>query len=123
MPKIKRLNSWEVAAAVLLIEGEMHIDRLTDRVVECGISTLGLRGDTPRQSLCPQLIKRPQLFIRGRYLGYYDVRKTAPEFSEPRFMEAQRRYLDWKQQRRKQDAEERARNERLRTILDRIPRA
>jgi hypothetical protein len=116
----KRLDSWEVAAAILLVEGEMHIDRLTERVVDCGISTLGLRGHTPRQSLCPQLTKRPEVFRRqGR--GYYKVLQCA-EVGAARIMAAKQRYLEWSDQRIKREACNREQLARMHAVLDRTRR-
>lgn len=40
----KLFHVWEVAAAVLLEDGELHITTLTERIYESGLTTLGLKS-------------------------------------------------------------------------------
>jgi hypothetical protein len=111
----KRLHSWEAAAAILQIEGRLHINRLSELVVDSAITTLGLRGDTPVQSLGPQLRNRSDIFHWDE--GMYDVWETAPELASPRIAEAQVRYLDFKREQESLRARDRALHEQLQKLM------
>jgi len=70
--KGKRHPSWAVAAAFLLIEGvRMHYQSLTRLVVGTGLTTLGVRGRTPSQTMKTKLIEMSDIFDGGEGNGYY----------------------------------------------------
>lgn len=70
--KGKRHSSWAVAAAFLLMEGtRMHYQSLTRLVVGTGLTTLGVRGRTPSQTMKTKLIEMSDIFDGGEGNGYY----------------------------------------------------
>lgn len=89
----QRFAAWQVAAAVLVLEGEMHIETLTRKVIESELSTVGMRGNrnTPRQSICPQLLKRSDVFGPGTWRGWYRVPQPDEVRKDPRVASVIRR--------------------------------
>jgi hypothetical protein len=71
----KLFDVWQVAEAILYSEGELHIDELTERIHTCGLTTLGLKGLTPRQTVCPVLLKHREVFVQNGS-GYYKLRTS-----------------------------------------------
>jgi hypothetical protein len=71
----KRFHVWQVAAAILSLKDELHIDVLTQMILDSGLTTLGLKGGTPRQTVCPVLLKRNDVFVQNGN-GYYKIRNS-----------------------------------------------
>jgi hypothetical protein len=67
---VQTFDAWVMAAAILVTERELHYRILADRVVDTGLSTLGLKGSTPPQTLGVILRQHNHIFIsygRGCY--------------------------------------------------------
>jgi hypothetical protein len=69
-----KLNTKAVAAAILLHEDcALHVVTLTSLVLESKLTTLGLRGPTPRNSLSSILNKESSYFSPSWLRAYYEI--------------------------------------------------
>jgi hypothetical protein len=50
---MRRIDIWKVAYAVLKCHGRMHIDDLTIEIELSDLTTLGMKGRTPKQTVNP----------------------------------------------------------------------
>ena len=93
----KKIHSWAVAAAILLKDDDfMHYEEFAKEVIDTGLTTLGLKGGTPWQTLGVTLRtttkKGRAVFVeQGDAPGVYGL--SDPEFvrSLPDVQEATRR--------------------------------
>lgn len=64
----KKHDIWAVAAAYLLLDdngsGPFHYTTIADWIEASGLTTLGLKGDTPRQTVRAILGKHSDVFAR-----------------------------------------------------------
>ena len=120
---MKVFDSWAVAAAILLGDNEdIHYADIADLVVGTGLTTLGLKGDTPPSQTIGSIMRTTE--VRGERVfvrqcpGYYKLRdkeitRSYPEVVAVLLQLAALREL----QKMNQAADERAR-----TLEERIAR-
>lgn len=83
MIALKPLDGKDLVAAILLFEDKtLHIDDITHLVMECGLSTLGLKAEEPRQSVSPVLTLNWERFERYRTGRYRIADRTLSETNE-----------------------------------------
>jgi hypothetical protein len=70
---MKKLQSWAVAAAILLRRGSsMHFTTISNEIEKSELTSLGLKGDTPDQTIGAVLRKHIDIFT-AEGDGYYGI--------------------------------------------------
>lgn len=78
MQTSKPIDGRDLVWAILSEYGCLHITGITEKVLECGLSTLGLKAEKPRQSVSNCLTTNHR--FKSQRWGFYGI--SDPELKE-----------------------------------------